>query len=106
MILFNSYLPFYILLTISSTFFLWGTITLLTAKKDPLKTARGNKILIWTIAGFLIILFSLFIINLLINFFEKGGGQPEIIENPDVFPPAPSVTSEFPPPPENINLQQ
>jgi hypothetical protein len=93
-------LPFYILVIIASAFFLWGGITLLRAKKDPLNVARGNKILLWTVSGFLIILFAFFVVNLISNFLQGGGVfQQTVIETPDEFPPAPAQ-EEFPSPPQ------
>jgi len=91
--------PIYILLIVASAFFLWGAITLLRAKKTPQKISRGNKILLWTLSGFLIILFVFFIVNLVSNFLQGGEFfQPKVVEISDEFPPPPSL-EEFPPPP-------
>ena len=90
-------LPAYIILGITALFFGWGVITLLTGKNDPIKINKGNKILLWTIIGFVI-----FTVGFLI--FTLGGkliiGK-NIVNNPtayqDEFPPAPA-DSPFPPP--------
>ena len=89
-------LPIYIVLGITAVFFGWATITLLTAKSDPIKINKGNKILFWTIIGFVIFTVGFFL-------FTLGGkliiGN-KIINNPtiyqDEFPPAPP-DSPFPP---------
>lgn len=96
----NLSLPIYIVFVIASVFFLWGGITCLKAKKDPQKIVKGKKILLWTISGFVIILFAIFVANLINNFLQKGGSfQSGVIETTtEEFPPAPPP-EKFPPAP-------
>ncbi len=93
-------LPIAVISTISAAFFLWGVITLLTAKRNPIKVAKGNKILIWTVSGFFIALIGISIFFFISN--SLGGGnafQSQVIQiNTDEFPPAPPV-DQIPPAP-------
>lgn len=90
-------LPFYIILTVTAGFFLWGAITLLVAKKDPNRIARGNKILFWTIIGFIAVTFSFLIFTLGGNFIKnRNQQQNQNIGYQEEFPPAPSQDI-FPP---------
>lgn len=93
-------LPIYIALGITAVFFGWGAITLLTAKNDPIRINKGNKVLFWTISGFVIFTFLFFIFTVGGNLLTEknaviNSANPTAIYQ-DEFPPAPA-DSPFPP---------
>jgi hypothetical protein len=84
-------LPFYIILGVTAVFFLWGAVTLLMAKGDQFKIAKGNKILLFTIIGFVgaSFIFLIFTIGGKIITDRSQSSKNTVIINTEGFPPAP-----------------
>lgn len=84
-------IPIYIALTIAAGFFAWAIVLISTAKGDPVKLEKGNKILLWTIIGFII-----FSVGFLI--FTFGG---KFIQNRNILnnKSTAAYQNEFPPAP-------
>jgi len=91
--------PITIVSAVAAAGFLWGGIVLLRSKKDPYKVSQGNKILLWTLLGFFVVLFSFLIFAFISSIIEKREVQNQTnIQTGDEFPPAPPA-DEIPPAP-------